>query len=294
MFAHNPAGTLQQIITLFSANPTAALVAFAPLLLSFAVYEVVSPILLYTSLLLALAISLPVGINYFLSLAGPAAPVAVPGGAGGSATAAGSSVGFPAAGLASTAAAPVTTPASGAMVGTAAGAAPAPAPAALGYLVGGVGGPDAGPGPTWHDRPGQKAPAASIPAAAAAVPSREPARTRLRRRAALRGYGDEFADIDSDPGAAPPEPDDQQAAFTAASDRGAGGIGFAGAGVGMTQPAGLTALTGDSFGGGPTVPMVPHSWGGDVDEPGEFGADERPEIARGNEDQNRRGSTRDV
>ncbi|PQM46413.1 putative PPE family protein PPE3 [Mycobacterium talmoniae] len=47
-----------------------------------------------------------------------------------------------------------------------------------------------------------------------------------------------------------------------ASDRGAGPLGFAGTATKAgTQPAtGLATLAGDTFGGGPRIPMVPGSW----------------------------------
>jgi hypothetical protein len=102
------------------------------------------------------------------------------------------------------------------------------------------------------------------------VPSREKAKTRRRRRAELRAYGDEYADMDSDPDS---WPRDEQPAFTVASDNGADTLGFAGANrrAGAASDAGLTTLAGDVFGfhtGGPTAPMVPGTWDTARDEAG--------------------------
>jgi PPE-repeat protein len=98
--------------------------------------------------------------------------------------------------------------------------------------------------------------APQIAAAAAAASGRT--RQRRRRRATQRGYGDEFMDmnIDVDPdwGASPGE-------ATAASDQGAGRLGFAGTvSKGRTQAGGLATLSDDEFGGGPTMPMLPGTW----------------------------------
>jgi PPE-repeat protein len=47
----------------------------------------------------------------------------------------------------------------------------------------------------------------------------------------------------------------------ATSGQGAGPLGFAGtAHRGAAEAAGLVALAGDGFGGGPPVPMLPGTW----------------------------------
>ena len=113
--------------------------------------------------------------------------------------------------------------------------------------------------PTVGGRGGVKAPAATIPAAAAAVPSR----ARWRRRAAMRDHGDEFLDMDSDISVSPDYGEPEQASALA-SGGGAGTLGFAGTAHKDTAltAAGLTELAGDEFGGGPRMPMVPGTWEG--------------------------------
>ena len=78
----------------------------------------------------------------------------------------------------------------------------------------------------------------------------------------MRGYGDEFMDmnveVDPDWG----DPSGGGSVASTASDRGAGDLGFAGTAHkdGDVEAAGLASLTGDGFGGGPAVPMVPGTW----------------------------------
>ncbi len=100
-----------------------------------------------------------------------------------------------------------------------------------------------------------KAPEIAAAAAAASARTKE----RRRRPATQRGFGDEFMDmnVEVDPDwAAPP------GGSTVASDRGAGNLGFAGTvSKSSEQAAGLATLSGDEFGGGPTMPMLPTTWG---------------------------------
>ncbi|MGO9350055.1 MAG: PPE family protein [Mycobacterium sp.] len=109
----------------------------------------------------------------------------------------------------------------------------------------------------------KKAPEPDTVAAAAAAAARGAARARRRRRAKQRGYGDEYMDmnVEVDPDWGGP-PGDGPVASTVASDRGAGGLGFAGTAAKetATEAAGLTTLAGDEFGGGPRMPMLPGSW----------------------------------
>ena len=125
----------------------------------------------------------------------------------------------------------------------------------------------------------KKAPEPDSAAAAAAASAREAARARRRRRAGLHGYGDEFMDmnVEVDPDWGAP-PGGGPVVSTVASDRGAGGLGFAGTAAKETsaQAAGLTTLAGDEFGGGPRMPMLPGTW--DPDGPPKPAAD--PEQRR--------------
>ncbi len=99
----------------------------------------------------------------------------------------------------------------------------------------------------------RKAPQPDAAAAGAAATASERSRARRRRRATKRDYGDEFIDMDAD-----------LAPSVEPSDCGAGRLGFAGTARKETvsQGAGLATLSGDEFGSGPTVPMLPGSWGG--------------------------------
>jgi PPE-repeat protein len=90
---------------------------------------------------------------------------------------------------------------------------------------------------------------ADAPAAAAASAERERGRRRLRATSKDRAHRYEYLDLESDP--------------AAISDRGAGPIGFARAATesGVPRPAGLMTLTGQGLSDGPTLPMLPSSWG---------------------------------
>jgi PPE-repeat protein len=263
-------GILQQIIEFFESNPL-ALVALGPFLVAFAVYEVVSPIVTYGPILLLLPFIISAIVNYVQSLA-ELAPAAIPavGAPATVAAGAGQSVAWRPTAMTSTGVASGTTAGSTPTVGTA-GAAPAatPATAGFGYVVGGIG-PDDGPGPTLIDREGTKAPASYIPAAAAVgAVGRDKARARRRRRAELRDHADEFADmnVEVDPDWGAPA-NGEPVASTVASDRGAGSLGFAGTvdKQSVAEAAGLATLSGNGFGGGPSMPMVPGTWGPEAPE----------------------------
>lgn len=171
--------------------------------------------------------------------------------------------------LATSVGAPASTPAPA----STATPAPAPAPAAgtFAYLIAAGGDPETGVGPTLGGRGGVKAPAATVPAAAAAASNRAEARARRRRRAGMRDHGDEFLDMDSDIGVPPDFGDEDRLVGAVASGAGAGTLGFTGTAHRQTgfRAAGLTKLSGDEFGGGPRMPMVPGTWDqGDDDSAG--------------------------
>ncbi len=171
--------------------------------------------------------------------------------------------------------APASTPASAPASAPAAGSPPPPAgieAAAYPYLVGG---PGIGTGSGMSSGAQRKAPEpdSAAAAAAAAVSAREQRQARRRRRAAMndhhRGYRYEF--LDDDGGSAAGRFVDEQvgAGTTAASERGAGALGFAGTiRRDAVEAAGLATLGGDEFGGGPSVPMMPGTWRPDEQGPG--------------------------
>ncbi|OBG37691.1 PPE family protein [Mycobacterium sp. E3198] len=277
-FFQDPVGNSVKIIQAFMTNPSEALVLYGPLLfaLAYQAFSWVGASITYPSLLLSpfLGLILPVTLQPALALAAAAPALAAPVAGGIAATAAPVSAVWPVAGVAPTAAAPAAAPASVGTAGAGATAAPAPATTAgtFAYMVGFGGGPGTESGPTVGGRDGAKAPAATIPAAAAVAPGRAEARARRRRRAAMREYGDEFLDMDSDIGV-PPDYDAEELVSAVASGNGAGSLGFAGTTHKDTAvgAAGLTKLAGDEFGGGPRVPMVPGTWDR---EPGRGGDDD--------------------
>ena len=119
--------------------------------------------------------------------------------------------------------------------------------------------------PSSAQRKGSE-PDSAAAAAAAAASAQEKRRARRRRRAKARDHyrGYEFMDLDSDGGAEPGRFADSEKLATSAvaSGQGAGPLGFAGTAHKEADipAAGLATLTGDDFGGGPSVPMVPGTW----------------------------------
>jgi PPE-repeat protein len=155
-----------------------------------------------------------------------------------------------------------------------AGPAPTPPPAPAGapafvppYVLGppgiGVGSGVKTSAGSSAKKKGSEPDAAALAAASAA---REAARARRRRRAKQRDYGDEFMDmnVEVDPHWGTPSGGE-----SVASDRGAGGLGFAGTAAkkAAAEAAGLTRLAGDEFGGGPRMPMLPGTWDPDGQPP---------------------------
>ncbi len=277
-FLENPVGyTETHLFNHLSTNPVEVLAN--PLYLFFDGDEIFFPLGYLIPLTYpALAIAPVGGLGGLGGLAGLAEPAVAPALAP---VAAPPDV-FPAPTMAPTVAVPAAAPAPAPATPAVASTAPPPAPPAAGgmgffppYLVAppGIGfdsGTGTGPGATPTRKMLQPDTAA---AAAAAAAARGQARARRRRRATLRGYGDEFMDmnveVDPDWGAAEP------VASTAASDRAAGPLGFAGTvrTDARTAAAGLTTLAGDEFGGGPAVPMVPGTWDADQSDESREGRD---------------------
>jgi PPE-repeat protein len=136
--------------------------------------------------------------------------------------------------------------------------------AAVPYAIGGA---DPGEGftPTLREGTAAKAPASDIAAAAAASAAASSlAKRKARRKRAQpihqRQYADAYMDYEPDPDDAPAE--QVRRPHTTASERGAGAMGFTGAATKAEteQATGLTELDGDSFGGGPTEPLLPGDW----------------------------------
>lgn len=274
-FLTHPVEQIQQMVTDFLRNPVGALITWGPLLLALAYQAFTQPVgwgtwavVLSSPLWLPPLLAVGLSMLALINVVNVDIPVLA------TADAAVPNVGphsWPVAGLGSTVPGPAGTPAPGTVAGAPAGTAPAsaaPASAGFGYAVAAPG--DWGPavGPTVGGRSGMKAPAATIPAAAAAVPNRAAARAKRRRRTELRDYGDEFLDMNSGT-ALGPDPGAQ------ASEQGAGVLGFAGTThkEAALQAAGLTALSGDDYGGGPRMPLVPGTWDRDPEAGSAEGGD---------------------
>ncbi|KRD05817.1 hypothetical protein ASE48_16800 [Mycobacterium sp. Root265] len=275
-FIQNPIGNLQALLTDFLTNPAAALTTWGPFLFAVA-YQVffnlvgwptwgmifAAPFLLpalatlgIVGLILIIDKLLPKFTDLpMLDLGEPPAaaqreptlPVAS----------------VAPAGTPAPSAAPAGTPASA--PASAPAAAPAAAtPALAAYAVYG-GHPGGGFSPTVRDTTSAKAPASGSSAAVASAAALSAAERRKRRRKKGgeikdRAYADEYMDYDEDPAPRGPRPEPR----VTASEHGAGPMGFTGAVPGEdTTATGVTELTGDSFGNGPTNPMLPGSWSPD-------------------------------
>jgi PPE-repeat protein len=253
----NPVGAFQYLISLELFDWPTHIAEIAP-------YLATQPVALAAAAGLVVA---PLGgVGGFAGLAGlagiqppvaapPAPPIAAPDM-------------LPAAGSGPTLAAPATAsvsapaPSPTPTVSTVATAGPPPAPLAPGGA--GFGFPYIANGPRLGSGSGmsagasasakRKAPEPDAAAAAAAAQAREAARARRRRGTKQRDHSDEpmTMDVEVDPDWEAP----------AASDRGAGDLGFAGTAPKrpIAAAAGLTTLAGDEFGGGPSVPMLPRAW----------------------------------
>jgi PPE-repeat protein len=268
-FLANPVGYVENIVNKFVADPLLYLSNPFLLFLSpddFASigYSVLSPFIAPSALAVA-----PVGaVGGFAGLAQATELTVLPEPAAAAVLApvAHAPAVLPVVGMAPTAVAsavaPGTAPAPAPTTSAVANPAPPPTPAAgfaPPYAVAPPG-IDIGKGlPTGASSSAKRAaPQPDSAGAAAAAAAREQARARRRQRAKQRGHADEFMDMDVevDPDwAAPP------VASAAASYRAAGNIGFTGTvSKGEVSPTGMAALSGDEFGGGPTMPMLPNTW----------------------------------
>lgn len=266
-FLQDPVGNSIQLITDFLTNPAQALVTWGPFLFAVAyqVFSWVGASLTYPQLLLdpllGMTLAVVIGVGEQLLTQAPVAAAAAGDGVAVLATGASHSTAWPVAGLAPTVAGPAAAPAASA-AGSAgpapASAAPAAPAAMVPYAVAGL---DPGEGftPTLGGRTGAKAPAVGVPAAAAAASARDKRRARRRKKDTMpeHQYADEFMDYD-----AGTDPVDDP--LVSASSRGAGVMGFGGTTAkGGVDATGLVTLPADSFGGGPTGPMVPGTWDSD-------------------------------
>jgi PPE-repeat protein len=131
------------------------------------------------------------------------------------------------------------------------------------YLIAAGGGPsigfDSGARAGIASSAGLKAPAESA-AGAAAGATRRRARKRKQQQADKYDYADATLDYEVDPDWGGP-PRGEPVASTVTSGSGAGPLGFAGTvSDAGKQATGLATLPDDDFGGGPSVPMLPHTW----------------------------------
>jgi PPE-repeat protein len=100
-------------------------------------------------------------------------------------------------------------------------------------------------------------PAAAAALAAAAGPEAPEQRRRRRRpKVEMLGRGYEYMDVEPEPTVGP-------------SGRGGSTLGFPGTAAKESGAAatGLATLSDDEFGGGPRMPMMPGTWGGDSAPP---------------------------
>ncbi|MGK2901738.1 MAG: PPE family protein [Mycobacterium sp.] len=293
-FFSDPLGILRQMLIDFATNPSAALVTWGPMLFALAYQAILQPVgwgtwigVFLSPLLIPILAGVGLAMLGLLALV-PKFDDVAPLNLGEPPAAQRPEVNPPVASIApagtpAPSAAPAGTPASA--PASAPAAAPAAAtPALAAYAVYG-GHPGGGFSPTVRDTTSAKAPASgsSAPVASAAALSAVERRKRRRKRGGEvkdRAYADEYMDYDEDPEPPGPRPEPRGTGASAAtgnvtgasaatgnvtaSERGAGPMGFTGAVPGEdTTAAGITELTGDSFGNGPTNPMLPGSWSPD-------------------------------
>ncbi len=273
-FFQNPLGILRQMLIDFATNPSAALVTWGPMLFALAYQAILQPVgwgtwigVFLSPLLIPILGGIALAMLGLLTLL-PKFDDLPPLDLGETPAAQRPDANLPLASVAPagtpTAAAPAAgTPASA--PASAPAAAPAAAAPAMAYAVYG-GHPGGGFSPTLRDSTSAKAPASGSSAAVASAAALSAAERRKRRRKKGgeikdRAYADEYMDYDQDPAPREPRPEPR----VTASEKSAGPIGFTGTLTehGTDDAAGMTELTGDSFGNGPTNPMLPASWSPD-------------------------------
>ncbi|KAA1250745.1 PPE family protein [Mycobacterium simiae] len=101
-----------------------------------------------------------------------------------------------------------------------------------------------------------------VPESAPVADKATQARRSRRQKLTQPGRGYEYMDLEAE---TDDEPElDGRADASTVSNEGAGRLGFAGtAGKSASEPAGLSTVAGDAFGGGPTMPLMPGTWGVD-------------------------------
>ncbi|WP_059015390.1 PPE family protein [Mycobacterium sp. M26] len=274
-FLTNPVSTIQQILIDFATNPAQALVTWGPLL-SALLYQAIFQPLGWTTWGLALAspFLIPLALGAALPLLGLLAiqgPVATPAPVAETAPASPapqrvSPIAISTASPGAPATAPASAAGTAAPASTPAPSAPAPVAQGMFYAVAGPE-PDDGPGPTFTEGSGSKAPVSeAAPAAAVVAGQRTAARARRRAQQAKdRGHRDEYMDLDSGPA----ESESTAPPSVTTSNRGAGPIGFSGTETRTRRAevaAGLTELSAGTLDERPTMPMLPATWDTD-DEP---------------------------
>jgi PPE-repeat protein len=144
----------------------------------------------------------------------------------------------------------------------AAGGPPPPTgPAGFPYIAGGLDMRSAATDEAKARDPQSKALSAPGSAVAGAA-AREQGVARRRRRSGMRGHRNEFMDMNFEVKPDWSAPPSAQAAMSAASHDGAAPLRLVDttAREAPARAAGLTTLTSNAFGGGPTVPMLPNTW----------------------------------
>jgi PPE-repeat protein len=276
-YFQDPVGNTIQLLTGLLTNPGPTLVQYGPFLFAVA-YQAVSWVgasLTYPQLLIQplLAIGLGVGgyfLQEYLNKLAPVEPVPEPAAAAPAPAPQPAPVARADTLPAFTSVSP-TVPSAPTAPSPSVSAGSAPAPSAPAPGVGAavpyaIAGPDPGGGetPTLREGTGAKAPASDIAAsavAAAAASSLAKRKARRKRGQPIhqRQYADAYMDYEPED-TSPPEP--VRRPHVVASEKGAGTVGFTGAQTrsDTEQALGLTELAGDSFGGGPTEPLLPGDW----------------------------------